>query len=362
MKIAQVLFALLIVFAAAPHCAADTVVLNNGISLTGTVDSADGKQLTLKTGYAGDVKIQWSQVKQITTDEPVFVVTPNNRTVSGTVTTEGNDLIVHTSSGEVTAPLSQTKTIRSQQQQHAYEDSLHPTFVQNWKGGGSFGLALARGNSNTTNLNIGFNADRKTRNDEIIAYASSVYARSGGPGGGVTANAILGGIRYNRDINMKIFAFGSADYAHDQLQFLDLQSIYSGGLGYHVIASANTTLDAFAGLNYTRETYSAGATATGFTTGVNRNLPGVTAGETFSRKFAGATTLTEDFTFYPQLSDLSQYRFAFDAAATTKLNRWLGWQVSVNDRYITNPPILGAKSNDIIFSTGLTVSFNTSPL
>jgi len=29
----------------------------------------------------------------------------------------------------------------------------------------------------------------------------------------------------------------------------------------------------------------------------------------------------------------------------------------VADRYITNPPILGAKSNDLILSTGLNISF-----
>lgn len=345
---------------APPLCAADTVVLNNGSRLIGTVSNFDGKQLTLKTDYAGDLNIKWSQVKELTTDQPVYVVTPDNRTVQGPVTTEAGELVVHSSGGEVRVPLSKANTIRSQQEQHSYEASLHPGFTQDWKGGVNLGFAVARGNSNTTNLNTGFNADRKTLNDEVIAYASSVYATSDLPGGGVTANAILGGIRYNRDITPKVFAFVSADYTHDELQFLNLRSIYSAGLGYHAINNPNTTLDLLAGLNYTRETYSGGTTAAGFTPGVNRNLPGITAGEDFMHKFNGITILTEDFTFYPQLNDFNQYRFAFDAAATTKINKWLGWVVSVNDRYVTNPPVLGTKSNDMIFSTGITVAFDTT--
>ena len=87
-----------------------------------------------------------------------------------------------------------------------------------------------------------------------------------------------------------------------------------------------------------------------------RNLPGITVGEDFMHKFGAAATLSENFFFYPDLSDLSQYRFALDASLVTKMNKWLGWQTSVSDRYVTNPPILGTKSNDVILSTGLNIA------
>lgn len=352
---------ILLAVIAFPHLgAADTVVLGNGIRLTGTVESADGKQLTLKTDYAGELKLDWSKVQQLSTDGPVFLVTADNRTLNGPVATQAGNLVVHTTGGDVSVPLGQVAAIRSPHGQQSYEAALHPDFAQDWKGGANLGFALARGNSSTTNLNIGFNADRKTHHDEVTAYASSVYATSDIPGGGVTANAILGGIRYSHDLTAKLFAFVSADYTHNELQFLNLRSIYSAGLGYHVIDTPNTTLDFLAGANYTRETYSSGTTAAGFTPGTSRNLPGLTLGEVFMHKFGAVTTLNEDFTMYPQLSDLSQYRFAFDAAATTKVSKWLGWQVSLSDRYVTNPPILGTKSNDVIFSTGITVTFDTT--
>jgi hypothetical protein len=39
----------------------------------------------------------------------------------------------------------------------------------------------------------------------------------------------------------------------------------------------------------------------------------------------------------------------------TKLTNGFSWQTAVSDRYLTNPP--GAKSNDVILSTGLNVTF-----
>jgi putative salt-induced outer membrane protein YdiY len=362
MKMKCTLGILLALTAVVPLVAADTVVLNNGSNLIGSVDSADGKQLIVKTDYADVVTIQWAQVKALTTDKPIYVVTPDKRTVSGPVTTEAANLVIHTSAGNVTVPLADVKTIRSPQQQQTYEASLHPSFIEDWKGGVNLGFALARGNSDTTNLNVGFLADRKTQNDETKSYLTSVYADNSAPGaGGVTANAILAGLSYKHDLNKKVFAFVSADYLHNELQFLDLQQIYSAGVGFHAVNTPNTTFDLFAGPNYTRQNFTAGATAIGVSPGVTRNIFGLTIGETFMHKFGALTTVNEDFTFYPELTENpGQYLFAFDAGATTTIHKWLGWQFTVSDRYVSNPPIVGTKSNDVIFATGLTVSFDTT--
>ena len=45
--------------------------------------------------------------------------------------------------------------MRSPADQAAYEKSLHPGMLEGWTGGGNFGFALARGNSETTNLALG---------------------------------------------------------------------------------------------------------------------------------------------------------------------------------------------------------------
>jgi putative salt-induced outer membrane protein len=344
------LFLAVLVMAAA--AGADTVVLKNGDRLTGTIEVSDGHDVTLKTDYAGEIKIKWPSVTQVTTDKPLYVVTPDKKTVSGTLTTDGTDLVIHTTSaGTVQVPMEKVTVVRSSDAETAYEKSLHPGLIEGWKGGVNLGFALARGNSATTDLTTGFTADRKTLNDEITMYETSLYTSNDQPGGGTTANSIVGGIKYDRNFTKRIFGFVSADFTHDELQDLNVRQIYSGGLGLHVINTPNTTFDVLAGGNYTRETYSSDGTQ------VDRNLAGVTLGELFMHKFGKSTTVNEVFYFYPDLSNTGEYRFSLDAASVTKINSWLGWQMSVSDRYVTNPPIVGTKSNDVIFSTGINVSF-----
>lgn len=336
----------------------ETVTLNNGDRITGDIADSDGKALILKTAYAGEVKIQWSAIKDLSgATKPVYVTTAEKKTISGSLQPNGANLTVHETGGTtVEVPMASVTAIRSDAGQAAYEKSLHPAWDRGWNGSANLGLALARGNSDTTDLNTALNLDRKTPNDEIKAYESSVYATNGLPGGGVTANAILGGARYDHNITEKLFAFGAGDFTHDELQDLDIREIYTGGLGWHLIDRPNvTTFDVLAGLNYTRESYSGTAVRAGAST--SRNIPGITVGEDFTHKFGAATTLTENAYFYPDLSDLSQYRFSLDASLVTKINKWFGWQASLSDRYVTNPPIIGTKSNDVILSTGLTVTF-----
>ena len=358
MKTARSLATLFVVLALACTAMGDTLVLKNGDRLTGTIESSDGKVITFKTDYAGEIKVKWSAVKETTTENPLYVVKNNKATVNGTVTTEDSNVVVHTANaGAVTVPLSDVAVIRSPAEQKAYEGTLHPNLVQEWAGGGSFGFALARGNSDTTNLAVGFNADRKTLSDEIKTYFSSIYATAGAIAGGtVTANEILGGIRFDKNIDPKLFAFVSGDFTHDALQSLNLQQIYGGGLGWHAIDHPNTTLDVLGGLSYTRESYN-GATTTTTTGAVDRNFPTLVAGENFTKKLGAGSALTEDFTFYPDLTDISEYRLALDAGWTTQIKKWLGWQITLSDRYISNPPILGTKDNDVVLSTGLKFSF-----
>jgi hypothetical protein len=340
---------------------ADTVTLDNGDRLTGTIVKSDGKELVLMADKAGSVAdktgsitVPWSAVRQITSTAPLYVVTSQGTMVAGAVTTEGTDLVVTPSSGAPQRiPLASVTTLRSQSEETVYERSLHPSVFQSWRIDSSLGFALARGNSNTTNLAIGFNAVRATMNDKLTAYMDSIYASSGlvvAPGvtAGVTANDIRGGAMYQHDVSARAFVYGSGDFEYNELQFLNLRSIWGAGAGYHVIKQMDTTLDLFAGANYTKETYS---------TGIRRNLAALTIGDLFRHQIGKNTSINETLVVYPELSHLGEYRFALDVSLATKINTWLGWQSTLSDRYISDP-IPGTVSNDFIFSTGLNFTFS----
>jgi putative salt-induced outer membrane protein len=327
---------------------ADQVVLKNGDRLTGTIIKADGKALVMKSEFAGDVTIDWTAIQQITSDQPLHVGLSNGQTAVGPVTTSDGKFEVATKTrGTVETPKENVVLIRNDAEQAAYKQSLNPGFRENWEGGTTVGFALTRGNSQTKNLALAFNANRKTLHDKLGLYANSVYATNDASGAvpSTTANAEQGGIRYDHDITPRLFAFVGADFQADSLQSLNLRSALGGGLGFHVIKREATTLDLLAGANYTHESY----------VPFSRNFPSATLGDEFMHKLHGSTVLTQSLYFYPNLSNTGEYRTTFNFGTVTKISKWLGWQNSFGDIYVSNPP-LGKKKNDIIFTTGLNVS------
>jgi len=337
---------------------AEQVTLKNGDKITGTVVKSDGKTLLFKTEYAGDLSISWAAIQDLSSDKKLFVATPDQKLVSGTVTTQDADLVITTAQGGVRVPKASAALIRSEGEQAAYEASLHPALNRNWAGGLNLGFALARGNSETQNLNLGFNAVRPTSHDKITLYANSIYSTNDKLTGSArtTANAILGGLRYDHNLAPRVFAFGAGDFQTDDLQHLDLRSILGGGLGLHAIKSTATTLDFLGGIDYTRESYSADPLAATPTLAVTNTFLGASVGDDFSHKLGSASLFTQRFNYYPNLNSGGGYRTALDLGFTAKLNSWLGWQLGFTDRYTSN--VVGDnKNNDTLFTTGLALTF-----
>jgi len=341
---------------------AEHVTLKNGDKITGTVVKSDGKTVVIKTDYAGDLTISWAAIQDLSSDKKLFVQTPDKKLVSGTVATKDADLVVTTASGAVDVPKASVSLIRSEGEQAAYEASLHPSLSHNWAGGLNFGFALARGNSQTKNLNLGFNAVRPTSHDKITLYANSIYSTNDKSTASphVTANTIFGGLRYDRNIAPRLFVFGAGDFTTDDLQNLNLRAILTGGLGFHAIKNDHTTLDFLGGANYTRESY-----ANIFDSSIppillqgahSNSFVGLTVGDELNHKLGANSLFTQRFFYYPNLNNSGGFRTALDVGFSTKLNKWLGWQTGFSDRYTSNPAI-GNLKNDVLFTTGLNLTF-----
>ncbi len=329
---------------------AEQVTLKNGDRLTGAIVSMDGKKLVVKTSYAGDVSIDWSEVSQFSSDKPLVITRTDKQVLSGTVATEGQDVMISSSSGSQKLSLADVSAMRSPADQAAYEKSLHPGMLEGWAGGGSFGFALARGNSQTTNLALGFDATRKTAKDAWVVDAASVYSTDNKTSI-TSANSFQGLIRYDHNLTKKLFAYGAFAGGYDELQNLNYRITPNGGLGFHAIASTRTTLDLLGGFGYTRESY---------TTGLTNNLFTATLGDEFAYKLFKSTTLVQNLYYLPALNNTSIYHINGNFGIATKINGWLTSNLNFNDRY-NSAPVLGNKNNDILFTAGLGFTFGAKP-
>jgi hypothetical protein len=327
-------------------CAADQVVLKNGDIITGTVIKKDGDKLTLKSEFLGEVTMPWSAVKSLKSDQELNVVLPGGETVKGKVSTAGDNLDVAAPSGEKTAPLTTVTAVRDAAEQHSWERLQHPGLFELWTGAYNAGLALARGNARTATLTNAFSASRTTTKDKIILNFSEIYATALVDNkSAATASSIVGGWEYDRNFNPKWFVSVTNNYDHDRFQDLAIRAVFGAGAGFNAVKTAKASLSFQGGADFERESFE----------NLGRNSAEVNFGDTFIYK-AGATNITQTFFIYPNLSDTGQYRFNFNLSAVTAIKKWLGWHVSFNDNYLSNP-VLGRLSNDVILSTGLQLAF-----
>jgi putative salt-induced outer membrane protein len=336
-----------------PSLLADQISLKNGDRLSGTIETSDAKTLMIKTQYEGEVTVQWAAVETIHSEEPLHVGLSGGQVLVGPVSTSDGELRIATrDAGTVVTKLDSVSLIRSSAEEAAYEAKmqrlLHPRLTDLWGGFLDTGISFTRGNSQTLNFVLSGKAVRTSTRDKITVYANSVFANNGTTGVSITtANAINGGIRVDMDVNSKLFMFGFTDFTYDEFQQLDLRNVLGSGLGYHVIKTDATTFDVYGGGGFDQAYYSTPLT---IRSGV------ANAGESLTHSVSKRTSFSERFDFYPNLSETGQYRFLFNTTATTALNSWLGWQVTFNDGYVSNPPPL-IKKNDLLFSTGLRLTF-----
>ena len=329
---------------------ADQVTLKNGDTVSGQIIKKDGATLTIKNEFMGEVTMPWSAVTSVKSDNPLYVNLPSGKQIQGKISTEGTNVEVTTPSATATVPIGQVATIRNAAEEQKYQKLLAPSWFQLWAGYVDLGFSIARGNAHTDTLTTSFNANRTTNNDKTALFLDQIYSTGTITVGsisttGTTANAVRGGVSYDHNINKRWFwqVFTTDEY--DTFQDLNFRFAGGGGLGYHAIKTDRTTLDLLAGGDYMHESF--------FT--FTRNLGELNFGDDFSHKLTGVTSITQDFRYYIAPSN-GQYRLSFDAGAATTIHKWLSWQLSLSDRYLSAPP-LGRKGNDILLTTGLRATF-----
>jgi hypothetical protein len=324
---------------------ADQITFKNGDRVTGAIVKKDGATLTFKSALMGQITVPWDQVSEIKSDAPLNVVLPTE-TIQVTVATVDGKLELP---GEQQAvPLKDVVGIRNADEQHNYERLLHPGWGGLWAGTAGLGLAGAAGNARTLTFTTNVNAARITTTDKTSIYFNTIKASALVNGKSAdTAEAIRGGVAYDHNVSSRLFANVFNDYEYDRFQNLDLRFVLGAGLGFHAVKGERSRLDLLAGFDFNHSKFS---------TPLTRNSGELFWGDEYSLKVSGATSLVQSFRMFNDMTNTGTYRVNFDVGATTKLSKWLTWNVSLNNRYLNNPAP-GRKTNDLLYTTGIGVTF-----
>ncbi|HWC76609.1 MAG TPA: DUF481 domain-containing protein [Blastocatellia bacterium] len=341
------LTALLTLLAAlCPQVQADQLILKNGDRITGKIVRSDGKTLVIRTDFAGDVTVLWGAIDKISSDAPLYLTLADGRTVSGLVSMEGERIEVASASAPaVTTERASLKVVRSEEEQKAFDRLQRPGWLDLWSGSASLGFTLTSGNSENTNITMGLALERKTLRDKTNFYAASLYAKDRAEEE-TTASTARGGLRYERNITPKWFGYAFTNVESDQKQDLNLRVVLGGGLGYRPIDSERIDFDILGGADWNKEYFEGDLE--------NRSSAEIHVGQSLAWRLGSPLTLKEQFFFYPNLSEWGENRMNFDVTLNTAITRRIGWQLTLSDRYLSNPPP-GIEKNDLLLTTGLSL-------
>lgn len=215
-----------------------------------------------------------------------------------------------------------------------------------WTGSAGFGLTMNRGNTDTTNINLSFDATRDPKTKDIWKL-QALYLR-GDTNGELSANRVFAQARYERNLNDRVFLFGELPYLRDRFKGFEYFVSPSGGLGYKLIATPRTTLAADAGLGVKWEK----------NPGLDvKTSAVVTSGDRFEVKLSPTSSVKQSFTATWNANDWGEALYTFAAGAAAGLTARSQLKIEFLDTYATRPPQPEIKNNDVAFLTALVYKF-----
>jgi Protein of unknown function, DUF481 len=336
-----------------PAVFADQITMKDGDRITGAIVKKDGDSVTIKSKNFGTVTLKWADVATVKSDQPLNVTLAGGNTVKANIETQGDRIQVAAPGVQQAVDPKDVVTLRDDAEEKTYQKYLHPRLLDLWTITGGLNLAGTKGNAQTSTLTTPVNFVRASNTTRTTAYFNSISSSAKINGvDASTAKAVRGGWAYDRNLAKKIFANAFNDYEYDKFQSLDLRLVIGGGVGYHIWSHDASHLSVVGGGDWNRAAFGASGSSAAFT----RNSAEAFWGDDFNYKLSARTSFVETFRMFDNLSDTGQYRMNADVGATTQLTKWLNWNFSLSDRYLSNPAP-GFKKNDFLYSTGLGFSW-----
>jgi len=317
----------------------DEVQFINGDRLTGKITSAAGGKLTITTDVAGDVTVDMSKVKTFSTDQPVELHV-GEKNVLKTKVTPGADGTVQAAGGEGVA--AQAVALKDVQ-------TINPPPIK-WTGSLTLTGLFTRGNSNTDNLGLAFDAVRRAERDRITFDAQYLYGRQENPDTGEkstsTENWFVFG-KYDYFFNKKFYAFASTRVEHDRIADLDLRFTPAVGAGYQWIEKPTENFFTEGGLAWVYEDFEDDGTDEHF---------GLRLAYHYDRKLNDKVFFFHDLEYLPSVEDFSDFNVNADAGIRVTLTKNMFTEFKFEWKYDATPAE-GAEKNDLRYILGVGWNF-----
>ena len=218
---------------------ADTVELENGDRLTGTVRSIDGSALVLETEWGGNVVIERDAIRAVQTEGPL------NVRVDGEAYREARLLLADSGEQAIATPDGDRELGFGSIEQASV--TALPNAVRNeWKSKVTYGLNISTGNSDTQAHSL--RAATTLRQDTLRHEATAEVDRTI-DSGTVTRDQARVGYQLDWFFREAWYAYGSSEYFKDDIKEVDYRVTLGVGAGHQFWDNSLGALSLEAGLS-----------------------------------------------------------------------------------------------------------------
>lgn len=302
---------------------ADEVITTDGAKLVGTITLIDKGTITLKTSYAGTLKIKQDQVASFSTDESVVVRLESGTVMAGPIQSSQNGKLKITSEDGVletnTAKIAATWS----------PDAEDPEVARNrreWQYDASLDLTGRSGNVDKFRLGAGVDAKLKGPNDTLAFFLDYEQAEEEGI---KSEDRAAGGASYESFFSQVLGWYARTELETDVIDNIKLRSTTAAGLSYRLINKDKQNLVARSGIGYRFTSFDNNAP--------DESTATVDFGLAHDYEFSNMFVMENNITFVPSIDDPSNYRLVHDSGIEVPLGSSQNWKIrmGVNNEYLS---------------------------
>jgi putative salt-induced outer membrane protein YdiY len=216
-----------------------------------------------------------------------------------------------------------------------------------WGGDVAVGLALARGNTDTTNLSLTFSV--KGPLSETIDNTNKAYFLLNKERDITNAESMGLETHIQWKHSERFFSYYGIQGLRDRFKNYSYRILPGLGLGYKILTTENLQLSASAGLSQVFTKYYDSEETDSFT--------GIALGNQFTWKVSPTAEISQTLSLNTNISELSHYFLQLEISLASAITKGLSVKLTLMDKYDSKPIGEGIKKNDISFIAGLSAKF-----
>ncbi len=221
---------------------ADEVLLKNGDRISGTIIKKDNGFLSIKTAYAGMVRVDWAFVTSVQADPPLVVLLNSKEVVkASSISDNGPE-----------QSLSAARSVKKADVKLVNPPPYLSGAGVLWRGRLNIGASSSDGNTDTQNGHASGEISARTEKERYRLRGTYNWASDLGQ---ETENNMEGVFKADHFLSERWFVSGRTAAYKDRFQDLNLRATVGASTGYQFFESHLRNLFVEAGLSYVYEDY-----------------------------------------------------------------------------------------------------------